>query len=44
MSDVAEVLDGLMRPRREVVVSPATLEIFEIVDTSILASLIERRR
>ena len=45
MSGVADVLDGLMRPRREVVVSPpAMLENFDIVDTSILASLSERRR
>ena len=45
MSGVADVLDGLMRPPLEVVASPpATLEIFEIAGTQILASLSERRR
>jgi hypothetical protein len=35
MSGVADDLDGLMPPRREVAVSPpSTLEIFEIVETS----------
>ena len=46
MSDVAGVLDCLMRPRREVSVSPAStlLENVEIAETSILASLSERYR
>ena len=45
MSGVADVLDGLMRPRREVAVPPpAMLANFEIAETSILASLSERRR
>ena len=45
MSGVADVLDGIMPPRREVAVSPpSTLEIFEIVETSMLASLSERHR
>ena len=45
MSGVADVLDGLMMPRREMVVSPpATLENFEIDETQILASLSESRR
>ena len=45
MSGVADVRDCVMRPRREVAVpSPSTLENFEIVETSILASLSERQR
>jgi len=45
MSGVADVLDGVTRPRRKVAVSPpATLENFEIAETSILASLSERHR
>jgi len=45
MSGVADVRDYVMRPRREVAVSPpSTLENFEIVETSILASLSERHR
>jgi hypothetical protein len=45
MSGVAGVIDGLMRPRREVPVSaPSTLENFEIAETSILASLSESHR
>jgi hypothetical protein len=46
MSGVADVVDGLTTPRREVVVSPpSTLENFEIVETSImLASLSETHR
>ena len=35
MSGVADVLDGVMPPRREVAVSPpSTLDNFEIVETS----------
>ena len=45
MSGVADVLDSLTKPRREVAVFPrATLENFEIFETSILASLSERHR
>ena len=45
MSGVADVPDGVMMPRREVVVSPAAmLEDFKIADMSILDSLSERRR
>ena len=45
MSGVADVPDGVMMPRREMVVSPpAMLEIFEIAETQILASLSKSRR
>ncbi len=45
MSGVANVRDYLMRPRREVAVSPpSTLGNFEIVETTILASLNETHR
>ena len=41
MSGVVGVLDGLMRPRREVSVSPpSTLEKLEIVETSMHRLLI----
>ena len=45
MSGVADVRDCLMRPRREVAVSPpSTLKKIEIVETSIFASLSEGHR
>jgi hypothetical protein len=45
MSGLADILDDLTRPRREVAVSPpATLENFEIAETSIFALLRERHR
>jgi hypothetical protein len=45
MSGAADVRDCVIRPRREVAVSPpSTLEKFEIVETSIFASLSERHR
>ena len=45
MSGVADAPDGVMMPRREMVVSPpAMLEILEIAETLILGSLCESRR